>query len=261
MARQPRKQSGTGIYHVMMRGINRQDIFEDEGDYRFFIRMLSQIVYPKDDDGVIRPSLSTFYAYCLMSNHVHLLMREGTETLPASVKRISAAYARYYNKKYQHYGHLFQDRFKSEPVNDSSYFFTLMRYIHQNPVAGGISKDVPSYKWTSWHEYERGIDEGAVCSVQSVLRRMPIDELRGLVFELLPKATQVLDFDNASKVRTDDDVLNYLSKAFGLSNAFDIQLYCKDRRNDILRSAKEMGASIRQLARLTGISEGMIRNV
>ena len=260
MARQPRKQSGTGIYHVMMRGINRQDIFEDEGDYRFFIRMLTQIVYPKDDNGIILPPFSTFYAYCLMSNHVHLLMREGTESLSASVKRIAAAYARYYNKKYQHYGHLIQDRFKSEPVNDSSYFFTLLRYIHQNPMAAGISADVASYEWSSWREFERGLDEGSVCSVQQVLRRMPIDELRELVFEPLPKATQILDFDNASKVRNDEDVFNYLL-SFELREPTDIQLYSKERRNYILHSAKEFGASIRQLARLTGISEGIIRHV
>lgn len=260
MARQPRKVSGTGIYHVMMRGINRQDIFEDDGDYRFFIKLLQQIANPKDESGMPQPAFSTFYAYCLMANHVHLLMREGAEPISASVKRIASGYARYYNKKYQHYGHLFQDRFKSEPVNDNSYFFTLLRYIHQNPVAAGISQDVASYKWSSWGEYEFGLDLGTVCSVQQVLSRMPIHELRGLVFELLPKATLLLDFDNASKVRTDEDVLNHLSTTFGLRNATDLQLYNRDRRNDILRSAREIGASIRQLARLTGISEGVIRN-
>ena len=72
------------------------------------------------------PAYATFYAYCLMTNHVHLLIREGAENLSSSVKRIAAAYARYYNNKYQHYGHLFQDRFKSEPVNEADYFFTLL---------------------------------------------------------------------------------------------------------------------------------------
>ena len=101
-------------------------------------------------------------------------------------------------------------------------------------MAAGISEDVAGYEWSSWHEFERGLDEGSVCSVQQVLRRMPINELRELIFEPLPKATQILDFDNASKVRTDEDVVNYLL-SFGLRNPTDIQLYSKDRRNSPAR--------------------------
>ena len=145
MVRQLRKQSATGIHHVMLRGINRQRIFEDSEDYRMFIHYLYKIAKPKTDSGQPLPAYATFYAYCLMDNHVHLLIREGSEPLSSSIKRIAAAYARYYNTKYEHYGHLFQDRFKSEPVNDEAYFFTLFRYIHQNPVAAGLTKDVVSY--------------------------------------------------------------------------------------------------------------------
>ena len=148
MARQLRKQSATGIHHVILRGINRQMIFEDAEDYRVFIHYLHQVVRPKDEQGQSLPAYATFYAYCLMTNHVHLLIREGAENLSSSVKRIAAAYARYYNNKYQHYGHLFQDRFKSEPVNEADYFFTLLRYIHQNPVAAGLFGDVASYIMT-----------------------------------------------------------------------------------------------------------------
>jgi hypothetical protein len=90
-----------------------------------------------------------------MSNHVHLLIRESSESLASVIKRIAVSYAQYYNKKYIRFGHLFQDRFKSEPVNDNAYFFTLLQYIHQNPVAAGISVDVAGYRWSSWGEYER----------------------------------------------------------------------------------------------------------
>ena len=127
MARQARVVSGTGIYHVMMRGINRQNIFEDEEDYTRFLELLLQMVCPVDDNGHPLPSRCTFYAYCLMTNHVHLLIRDGAESLAAVIKRIGVSYAQYYNKKYIHFGHLFQDRFKSEPVNDNGYFFTLLR--------------------------------------------------------------------------------------------------------------------------------------
>ena len=261
MARQLRKESATGIHHVMLRGINRQDIFLDSEDYRAFIYYLHKLVRPKNDLGQPIPAYATFYAYCLMNNHVHLLIREGAENLSSAVKRIAAAYARYYNTKYEHYGHLFQDRFKSEPVNDAAYFFTLLRYIHQNPVAAGLTKDVASYEWSSWREYERKGAGNCICNVEQVLNRMPLEELRGLVFELLPKSTVILDFDNASKNRTDRDILDYLTDTFGLRDASNILLYSRDRQRDILHAAKEYGASIRQLSRLTGISVGIIRNV
>ena len=134
MPRQPRQTSGTDIYHVMMRGINRQDIFEDQEDYVRFLTFMQQMLEPLDDLGNHQPSLCTFYAYCLMSNHVHLLLRERTESISISLKRLTVSYAAYYNKRYQRVGHLFQDRFKSEPVNDIEYFVTLLRYVHQNPV-------------------------------------------------------------------------------------------------------------------------------
>ena len=73
MARPIRKKSGTGIYHVMLRGINRQDIFEDEEDYRQMTSILRGLTDRYDEQGLRLPPLCIFYAYCLMSNHVHLL--------------------------------------------------------------------------------------------------------------------------------------------------------------------------------------------
>ena len=134
MARQLRKKSETGVYHVMLRGINRQDIFEDEGDYQQMVSILRGLIDRCDEHKVQLPSLCTFYAYCLMSNHVHLLIQEREENISDVVKIIGVTYAHYFNKKYERNGHLFQDRFRSEPVNTIEYFVTLLRYIHQNPL-------------------------------------------------------------------------------------------------------------------------------
>lgn len=261
MARQAREVSGTGIYRVMTRGINRQNIFEDEEDYTRFLELLLQMVCPVDDNCCPLPSRCTFYAYCLMTNHVHLLIRDGAESLAEVIKRIGVSYAQYYNKKYIHFGHLFQDRFKSEPVNDNGYFFTLLRYIHQNPVAAGITKDVGSYKWSSWGEYERsGNGIQVICSTKPVLARMPLDELRELVNDLLPKTVSILDYDSGNCVRTDEEMIDFFATNYGLNRPADLQIYSRDRQKDILRDAKEYGGSIRQLVRLTGISFTIIRN-
>ena len=100
MPRQARKQSGTGIYHVMLRGINRQDIFEDDEDYYQFIITLDRMRVKYDDNGIPCGSNCTYYAYCLMSNHFHLLIRERDEKVGDTVKRIASSYVYYYNRKY-----------------------------------------------------------------------------------------------------------------------------------------------------------------
>jgi len=130
MARQIRKKSGTGIYHVMLRGINRQDIFEDDEDYLQMVSILRGQSERYDEKGLRLSSFCIFYAYCLMSNHLHLLIQEREDSVSNIVKRIGVTYAHYFNKKYERNGHLFQDRFRSEPVDNIEYFVTLLRYIH-----------------------------------------------------------------------------------------------------------------------------------
>ena len=139
MPRQARKKSESGIYHVMLRGINQQQIFEDSEDCDKFIQILQEC-----------KAVSGFklFAYCLMGNHIHLLIKPEKEPLEQVFKRIGGRYVYWYNVKYQRVGHLFQDRFKSEPVEDDSYFLTVIRYIHQNPVKAGLCKNIKDYKYS-----------------------------------------------------------------------------------------------------------------
>ncbi len=262
MARKPREKSATGIYHVMMRGINRQNIFEEEDDFMYFKRILFQTVHPTDNvTNMPLPPRCSIYAYCLMPNHVHLLIRETNESLGLVVGRISGSYAQFYNLKYTHYGHLFQDRYKSEPVNDEAYFFTLLRYIHQNPVAGGITKTVSDYRWSSWGEYLRGgTADSSICKTSHILRRMALDEFSGLVNTMLPKSQSILDFDSGSLSRSDDEVRDFLKSKFKFNTPEDIQLYSKERRDDILVELKAFGATYRQISRMTGISVYLVSN-
>ena len=131
MPRRARIESGTGIFHVMMRGINHQNIFEDEEDCWQFINTLDRMRVRYNDEGKPCGTNCIYYAYCLMSNHIHLLIREREDTIGMAIKRIASSYVYYYNHKYSRDGHLFRERYKSEPVNDMAYFVTLLRYIHQ----------------------------------------------------------------------------------------------------------------------------------
>ena len=88
-----------------------------------------------------------------MSNHIHILLKVEKEDLDLIIKRIAGSYVYWYNWKYYRRGHLFQDRFKSEPVDDEKYFLTVLRYIHQNPVKAGVVDSVDEYEYSSYNEY------------------------------------------------------------------------------------------------------------
>ena len=131
----------------MLRGINRQVIFEDDGDRRYFISVLGECK---------KVSGFKLHAFCLMANHVHLLIEPAEESLEIIFKRIGSRYATWYNRKYQRVGHLFQDRFRSENVETDSYYLTVLRYILQNPMKAGMESRPGSYRWSSYLAYEQG---------------------------------------------------------------------------------------------------------
>ena len=190
MSRRPRVTSGTEIYHVMMRGINHQNIFEEPEDFYQFINILDRMCTQYDDEGNSCGTNCIYYAYCLMSNHFHLLIRERDEKVGDTIKRIAGAYVYYYNHKYLRDGHLFKERFKSEPVrsalpllqptgrkNDLAYFTTLLRYIHQNPVKAGIVTQIKDYKYSSWCEYDGYVEPVfQICNTQTVVNRIPFND-------------------------------------------------------------------------------------
>ena len=175
----------------MMRGINHQNIFEDEEDNYQFINTLDRMRLMYDDEGNACGRNCCYYAYCLMGNHFHLLIRERDERVGETIKRIASSYVYYYNRKNERIGHLFQERFKSEPVrsssarllptgrkNDMEYFTVLLRYIHQNPVKAGIVENVKDYEFSSWGEYDGTVEPVfQICDVNSVLNRITFKEL------------------------------------------------------------------------------------
>lgn len=144
MPRAARKVSETGVYHAMVRGINCQDIFLDDEDRLIFLEKLN-IVKERSECNV--------YAYCLMNNHVHLLIAENKETIGKTMKRLGSTYVYWYNRKYDRVGHLFQGRYLSQPINTEEYLLVALRYIHQNPVSAGIVFNCAKYPWSSYQDY------------------------------------------------------------------------------------------------------------
>ena len=260
MPRQSRQSSRTGIYHVMMRGINHQNIFEEQEDYYQFLTTLDLMAQSYEPDGTPSRRNYILYAYCLMSNHIHLLIREREDTIGIAIKRIASSYVYYYNHKYSRDGHLFRERFKSEPVNDMAYFVTLLRYIHQNPLKAGMVKAVKDYEFSSWGEY---IDKNStlipLCDTRTVLNRIPYNELDVLVNEPMSDDVACLDIENASTGRpSDDQVMLLIKEKTGATNSSAFQQLPDDIKKSVLIELKSRRASLRQLERLTGIGKSLI---
>ena len=260
MPRQARQASGTGIYHVMMRGINHQNIFEEQEDYYQFLNTLDLMAQSYESDGTPAGRNYILYAYCLMSNHIHLLIREREDTIGMAIKRIASSYVYYYNHKYSRDGHLFRERYKSEPVNDMAYFVTLLRYIHQNPVKAGIVNKVNDYEFSSWQEYEdKNSTLFPLCDTRTVLNRISYNELNDLVNAPLSDDVSCLDIEDASKGRpSDDQVMLLIRENTGATNSSAFQQLPTDIKKSLLIELKGKRASLRQLERLTGISKSMI---
>ncbi len=246
MPRQARKKSESGIYHIMLRGINKQQIFEDEEDCEKFLWVL------KDTKEVSEYKL---FAYCLMGNHIHLLIKEEKEPLGQIFKRIGGKFVYWYNIKYQRVGHLFQDRFRSEPVEDDAYFFTVLRYIHQNPVKEKLCENVENYKFSSYREYT---DRKWIVDTDFALGIMPLDELAAFNHE--ENTDKCLEIEERGNIRLTDEQAKYIIEmCSGCKNVSEFQQLSKENIEKYLEEFKNRGLSIRQVSRLTGVSFGLVR--
>lgn len=198
-----------------------------------------------------------------MSNHFHLLIQERDENIGETIKRIAGSYVYYYNKKYGRDGHLFKERFKSQPVNDMAFFITLLRYIHQNPVKAGIAKRVENYNYSSWGEYDGEVASCfQVCSTNIVLNRISFTDLKELVDEPLDDDVNCIDIEDPSKARpSDDQVWQLIKDLTGVTNSTSFQKLEYDIKRSVLKLLKDKGASFRQLERLTGIGRGLIQKL
>lgn len=197
----------------MMRGINCQRIFENTEDHYIFLQCLSSAQEQYSPEGERLPNSCYYYAYALMSNHFHLLLYAKDDTVGNIVKRIASSYVYYFNKKYGGGdGHLFKERFRSEPCEDWSYFVTLLRYIHQNPIKAGLIHQVSDYEYTSWHEYLGKAVFFPLCNVPTVLRRISMKELSELVETPLGENISCLEYENErSRSISDDQVSSSIS--------------------------------------------------
>jgi REP element-mobilizing transposase RayT len=247
----------------MTRGNEGKKIFLDDDDRIRFIEIL------KDKN---KENTFSVYAYCLMDNHVHLVISEGADTISKIMQRINISYAYYFNKKYGRKGHLFQDRFKSEVIESDDYLLAAIRYTHNNPVKAKIVAEPAAYKWSSYHCY---IDKDG-SGKENVEKDMILEMFSG------DKDKALELFINHTENHSEDVFLDYEEDAEEVKTIFSensarvfVKNFLKERnkeveslgfvenrifRIELVTELKEKSnLSVRQIAGLLGLNRGVVQ--
>lgn len=164
MPRGPRLDAPGTLHHVIVRGLDRQDIFRDDRDRQDLLARLSTLV---------RAGALRVYAWALLPDHAHFLLRTAGRPLPRSMRSLLTGYAGAYNRRHRRTGHLFQNRYKSIVVEEEPYFLELIRYIHLNPLRAGLVPDLQALAHYPWggHAALVGTREYLWQDTQEVLRQ------------------------------------------------------------------------------------------
>ncbi len=145
MSRNPRGLSESGIYHIMFRGSNKQQIFLNNWDYEELLKSLASLKAELEFE---------VFAYCLMTNHVHFVIKEkNLGEISIIMHRLLTKYARWFNLKYDRTGTLLEGRYRSQIVDNDEYFLHLIRYVHQNPLKAKLAESLTEYRWSSYNDY------------------------------------------------------------------------------------------------------------
>ena len=241
MPAKPRVYSESGYMHITARGNGKQILFEEKPDYLFFLHLLKKYS--------IETKVS-ICAFCLMENHVHLLIYDPEKNVSLFMKKLCVTYAGYFNRKYDRIGHLFQGRFGSKVIDDEDYLLTVFRYILNNPRESEIN-NAAEYPWSSYKSYDNPnsfVDTGI------------IQELLGSWQDYAEFISSKYEEDSELQVvkHNDEWAQKIIRDYLNIESGTVLQSYDFQKRNDAIRLLKEKGLSIRQIERLTGINRNAI---
>lgn len=247
MPRIMRSECTSGVYHVFNRGVGRQFIFEDSDDRLEFLELIARF----------SASLHvTILAWVLMDNHVHLLLQAPITAISSFMRTLQSTYASYFNKCHRHTGHLFQGRFGSQGIESDEQLLTVVRYIHRNPIEGGLCESL-DYAWSSYQEYT---GQPSICDITLVSSMF--DNLAAFQafhamatdahIEIETKPRQPAKPSNSRALRIAEHELGPEWREL---------LLTKDKRfrDTSICKLKACGLSIRQIERMTGIGRGIIQ--
>jgi len=253
MATKQRAQSSTGFYHVFHRGVNQFDIFEDDEDRQYYRDHLQK--YARDLGVEV-------HAWCLMSNHSHLLLKADHEALPVFMRQLASSYARFFNRRHARSGPLFEGRFDSVCIESDEQLISVVRYIHRNPVHHEEETLFGTYPWSSFREYATGAPE--LCEIAFALELFGGIDSFVAYHEGWDENERHLDMDTLGRMGDDearrraDSALE--SAGFKVKASSIGRLPRKLRDKALMCVKRAVNCSLRQLQRLTSIAYSAIRN-
>ena len=250
MPRTPRKQSESGFYHLYSRGSGRQIIYEDNDDRMKFLRCLAK---------ALESSETTLYAYCLMGNHYHIVIRSSFEGLSSFAHDLNCPYANYFNNRHERTGHLFEGRFCSQPVTGDEHFLTAIRYVHRNPVEAGI---VPTcdYDWSSYGAYVNPEQSASIIPVDTDLA-LNLSGSRIAFEEFHAHSGKEAFADDRPDFRSlsEPELLSIARDALNGFEPSKLKTLSKPTRARGLGLLRTTGLTVAQIALVTGLSRSTIR--
>lgn len=249
MARKPREKATTGTYHIVIRGLDHRLMFESDRDYKKYIEILEQ--YKNE-------CKFKLFAYCLMNNHVHLVLQVADVKLETIFRKINTHYSVWFNMKYQRVGHLLQGRYYSEPIEDMDYLIAAIRYVHANPFKAGLeARPGLNYPWSSIREYQTNYS--IITDIDLILSMVSKENL--LDYCIYQEEADCLDVHKTVTRIPDDVAREIIFDECNCACVEDFQKLSLADRNKFLPALHKKGLSIRQLNRLTGVSRGVVERV
>lgn len=244
------QKSYTGVYHIILRGINSQEVFYDNMDREKFVKEI------KNTKEMYNYKL---YAYVLMTNHIHMIVQDEENSISKIIQSLAIRYAMYFNKKYERIGHLFYNRFHSKCVEDERYLLNLHKYIHRNPEKDGICK-MDKYKWSSYQEYigcNNIVDTDFILSFFDEDKKEAINKWKQYnQVELSDENEEEYEVEQGL---TDDEAIEKIKQKLQIDNILEIQKYSADYKKKMIRQiALIKGIRKGQLARILGMDRKTI---
>ena len=246
MPRRPRIDLA-GFHHVVNRGVNRSSVFVDESDYEMFLKIVCK---------ASRLYQVILHDYCLMSNHFHLLIETKMENLSLFMKHINSNYAIYANKKQKRSGHFWQGRFYSRYITSDDYYYTLIRYIEQNPIEAKIVERAGEYPYTLGAVIANRQTPVPCTHHSKLLEELNYENIQEIIgVELNDEELKILSEIEKQKVVTSKQV-NRPAYQKTLPEHFSSQ-----NRNDAIMMALEDGYTQAKIAEFMGVSRSLVCKV
>lgn len=245
MPRRARQLADSGFYHVMFRGVNRDALFLEDDDRHHFLDSLWKV---KQSTGLL------VLAYCLMSNHVHLVLGTGDRPIGDPMKRLGIRYAGWFNRKYSRVGHLFQDRFLSRPINDDPYLITVVGYVWNNPVEAGLVDGPIEYEWNSCHASRPGdlVDEAELDALLPSLAGIELSAQQSLTERRKPGPKRRCTVAQAAML---------LHRACGAETPADFAALRPRAQRSAIRELRMRSVSYYVIAEVTGLGATTVRRM